>query len=311
MDLEQIAKMAESGDTEGLMNLAEEKDASDPSPTEPVEADPDATVPETDAPAPAAEEAHAVANSAGEAVIPYAVLKGAREQASELMRQNELLKSQLDDLTARQSAPATGVPAAEAPGVPDADAKIASLRERAAALKEDFPELAESLEQNADLLAAMQAQIGILVQEQTNTRNKAEAERQATVQDAVQEAIDATPALSLWQASHPELFAEAVDVDRLLRGKPEWADKPMADRFGKVVDMVRALRPDAPVPNAPQNKTPEPSVKSRVPALGDIPGGVAPATTLAEQVDNMSAAALGNKFMSMTPEQITDYLATM
>lgn len=291
MDMDELARLAESGDTEAILALANKPDvAADPSP-DPAPAEP---TPES--------ETHVVATKDGSGTIPYAVLKGAREQAAELARQNDLLKSQLEDLTARQAAPAAEAPAAS----PDAmEAKIASLRERAEALTEDFPELAASMLENAELLSAMREQLaGINQERQTEQVNKQQAEATKT-QDAVQEAIDATPELSLWQSNHPDVFAEAVEVDALLRGKPEWQGKPMSERFVKVAELVKVMRPDAPTPPNPGPKTP------RAPSLGDIPGGMPPAANLSEQVDQLSASALGNKFMSMSPEQISEYLANM
>lgn len=289
MDMDELAKLAESGDTEAMLAMADKPDVTaDPSPEEPV--------------APETEEAHVVATKDGSGTIPYAVLKSAREQAADLARQNDLLKSQLDDLTTRAPAPVEAPPASS-----DAmDVKIASLRERAEALNEDFPELAASLLENAELLSAMRAQLSGIAQERQADQESRQRAEAAKVQDTVQEAIDATPELSLWQSNHPDVFAEAVEVDGLLRNKPEWQGKPMADRFAKVAEMVKVMRPDAPTPPMSGAKAP-----ARAPSLGDIPGGMPPATNFSEQVDQLSASALGNKFMSMSPEQISEYLTSM
>jgi hypothetical protein len=297
MDMDELAKLAESGNTEAMLALADKPDVvADPSPEEP------APVEQTQDPEPET-EAHVVATKSGNGTIPYAVLKSAREQAAELARQNDLLKSQLDDLTNRQPAQATEAPAASTDAM---EAKIASLRERAESLTEDFPELASSLLENAELLSAMRAQLVGITQEREAEQASRQQVEAAKVQDTVQEAIDATPELSLWQSNHPDVFAEAVEVDALLRNKPEWANKPMAERFVKVAEMVKVMRPDAPTPPKAGTKTPP-----RAPSLGDIPGGMPPATNFSEQVDQLSASALGNKFMSMTPEQISEYLMNM
>jgi hypothetical protein len=286
MNLDELAKLAESGDTEAMLALTDEPDvAADPSP-EPVAVEPTPAEPAPELP---------VSTKAGDATIPYSVLQNARERAAELARENELLKAQL------------ATKEVEVPAVTDTtDTKIADLRARAANLAEDFPELAASLEQNADLLSAMREQLATLMQE----REQGQERQAAQVKDTVQEAIDAVPELSMWQSHHPDVFAEAVEFDTMLRAKPEWQGKPMADRFAKVVQMVQVMRPEAPTPPKAAAAASTPS-RPRAPSLSDIPGGMAPSTSLSEQVDQLSASALGNKFMSMTPEQISEYLATM
>ena len=323
MDLDQLADVASKGGIAALEDLASGKSVLDkteiPEDAEATNAEVEGTeaekVPE-DPPKEEPEKDHATAVSTkdGKGTIPYSVLKGARERASQFEQENSVLRKQIEELTSRLSAPST--PAETAPEtVVEADSRIAEMQAKVDALREEFPELAELYAGQMELLQTTRKQL-VDVQsryEADMQQQRAAAEKQTA--DTVQETIDANPALSFWQQKAGDEWNAAIELDTLLRSKPEWADKPMDARFARVVEMVKAMNPDAELPPMPTSteKKQQASSAKRPPvnSLSDIPGGIPPAAGTREQIDEMSVAALGNKFMSMSDDQIREYLSAL
>lgn len=271
---------------------------------------------ETKEPETSEEHATGVSTKDGKGVIPYTVLKETRAKASTLQQENEWLKEQLEQLTQGTPAPAKQeeVPAS----VDDMDAKIQNLRTRAAAMADDFPELADVLTQNADLLAETRKQMLAIAGAYQSDRDAQQQDEQKTISATVQEAIDQIPALAAWQSAQGAEWELALEQDRILRQRPEWADKTFDERFAKVTELVGVLMPGSvpkvdppPVPSKSPSSEQPGARKAPVNSLSDIPGGVLEGRTPVEQVDGMSAAALGNKMLSMTPDQLQDYLSTL
>ena len=75
------------------------------------------------------------------------------------------------------------------------------------------------------------------------------------------------------------------------------------------------MRPDAEVVDAATSteKKPQATPAKRPPvnSLSDIPGGIPPAAGTREQIEELSVAALGNKLMTMSNDQIQDYLSSL
>lgn len=343
LDLEQLANVATTGGIAALEELAATGKVA--TPTEPTdEADPNeaaaaAAAEEAKAdPAPAAEEtpaepvpddkdhATAVSTKDGKGTIPYSVLKGARDRASQLDTQNELLRKQLDEMTQRVVSPTPATPAETVKATGEVDDQISTMQAKVEQLKEEFPELAELMTGQIEMLQATRQQLVDLRREQEAERNERTAAEQAKTDETLQEAIDGNATLASWQAKQGPEWDAAVEMDVMLRNKPEWADKTFSERFAKAVELVQVMNPEFAVPEAAsQSEKPTPDTTSTklkeqaapsekrppVNSLSDIPGGVLPTTGKREQVEELSGAALGNRFMGMSPDAIADYLATL
>lgn len=319
-DLDQLAKIASKGGIEALEELANGKQpelkTEAPAEAEVTNAEAEVTEdPLKEEPPKQEDKDHATAVSTkdGKGTIPYSVLKGARERASQFEQENSVLRQQIEELTSRVNAPAT--PSEEAPvSVDEADARISEMQGKVAALKDDFPELAELYTAQMDLLKATRQQLVSIQQKyDTEQQQRVDAEQRRSA-DEVQSAIDANQHLVLWQQKAGPEWSTAVEMDNMLRNQPEWVGKSIAERFDRVVELVKVMRPDAELPattSADSKPQATPAKRPPVNSLSDIPGGVPPAAGTREQLDELSSVALGNKLSSMSNEQITEYLASL
>lgn len=316
-DLDQLAEIASKGGIAALEDLANGKqpeltpEAGEAEATNAPAEDPKPE--EAHAPSPKQEEkdhATAVSTKDGKGTIPYSVLKGARERASQFEQENAVLRQQIEELTNRVG---TKEPAETAPvSVDEADTRITEMQVKVDALKGDFPELAELYAGQMELLQATRKQLLDVQSRYDADIKRTQAAEQQRTADAVQDAIDANPTLSVWQQKAGADWEAAVQVDNLLRGQTEWAEKSFAERFTKVVEMVKVLNPSAEVAD-PRAEKPTTSQAKRPPvnSLSDIPGGMPPTAGTREQIEELSVSSLGNKFMTMSNDQIQDYLASL
>lgn len=324
MDLEALADAVTKGGITALEEIANTGEIPAEKPNEAAPpADEGATPAAAEATPPPVEEkehAAAVANKSGTGTIPYAVLKGARERASQVEADNALLRKQLDEMTQRVDSAAPAEQAAKAEvATEQVDTQIAAMQAQAETLKEDFPELASLLAGQIEMLRETRNQLLELKDQTAKEKQQRDSDDQAVVAETMQEAIDGNDVLATWQGKAGAEWDAAVAVDGLLRSQPEWANKSFADRFAKVVDMVKVMHPEfevpatAPPPASNEKKLQAPATEKRPPvnSLSDIPGGAAPANGKREQVEELSGSALGNRFMDMTSEQINEYLASL
>lgn len=340
VDLDQLAEVARTGGIAALEEFAntgkvteapaeveeaaepneaaaEDTEASDPKPA--VEETPAATEPEPDK-----DPTSGVSTKDGKGVIPYSVLKGARERATQVEQQNDVLRKQLGELTQRMDNPATAAETAKT--TDEVDAQIAAMREQADQLKTDFPELAGLFDGQLKMLVGLRHQLSQMAENHATERQEREATAQAEIAETMQEAIDGNPTLSAWKEKAGPEWAAAIEMDNLLRTKAEYADTSFAERFTKVVNMVRVMNPEfeavetlasepkpAPTPTSVESKPQAAASVKRPPvhSLSDIPGGVPPAAGMREQIEEMSASALGNKFQNMSLDQINEQLASL
>jgi hypothetical protein len=339
VDLEQLADVATTGGIAALEELAATGKVA--TPTEPTTAEepkdedavaaakaeePAATpeVPATTEPE-TKEHATAVSTKDGKGTIPYSVLKGARERATQVEQQNEVLRTQLAELTQRRDSNTTTVAETKA-ATGEVDDQITAMQAKVEQLKDEFPELAELMNGQITMLQATRQQLVDLQTQQASERATREADDQAKVQETLQEAIDGNPALTLWQSKNGPEWQAAVDMDAMLRAKPEWAEKTFADRFEKVVELVRVMNPEYEVPATAAKDTPPvveatsttkdtqaPASDKRPPvnSLSDIPGGVPPAAGKREQLEELSGSALGNRFMNLSQDALLAELAAL
>lgn len=193
----------------------------------------------------------------------------AQAQASDLVTPPEALGEYEAEQTVEASEPVvaaepepeakveTPEPAAEPAGVLTKDGKHVIPfevleRERAAR---------RQLEEQVARLAKGQPQAPVQQGESTPERQaleqmharlqQLEAERNAMVERQVQEAIDANPKLAYVQSLPDQAaYNTLVEIDALLRAKPEYAAVPMSQRFAKAVAMFEAAEGPINLPGA-------------------------------------------------------------
>lgn len=164
----------------------------------------------------------------GKGTIPYSVLKNARARASSLENTNLVLQKQLGELTQRlENGTPAGESAAKATG--EVDQRIADMQGKVDLLKDEYPELAEMYSSQLDLLRETRKELVELQGRHEAEQKKREDEVQAAEAETVQEAIDGNPVLSFWADKAGAEWDAAVEMDALLREKPEWADKPYSN----------------------------------------------------------------------------------
>lgn len=243
----------------------------------------------------------------GKHVIPYSVLERERSRAARAESALQALAAEIEQLK-------TGKPAAPA--------QVQFSEDELAQLDGDLPSVAK----------AIRAQMA-MVESLTNTVSQLQREQSVVVQtqhraieDDIEAAIAAIPDLAAWRDAasresdpDPLMFNRACDLDAVLRNDPVWANRSIAERFAKVVETISALYGGQSV--APKTE-PDPadlkkaadaklaSAPAPVPtSLSDIPGGAPPSQSDFETLESASAVALGNRFLSMTPEQQDAMLA--
>lgn len=274
-------------------------------------------------------EPKGVATKDGQHVIPYSVLKGERDRAT---RAEQLARESQERVTALEQqlkAGSEGAKAGEGARTDGKPAGEAVSEEDMAALKEDFPTVYKALQASMARATELEAKLKPV---EDSVRNVEQQRAQATA-NAVQDAIDATPKLAHIQATDAAAFKLAQQFDSVLRGQPAWADKPLAERFAKVVQMVEdasgpiegvadAKAEAAAKPETTPQKAGDLSEQAKalaaqkakaagagVPAtLSEFPAGEAAAADEAQAAEQMSHGQLAAKFAGMTTAQMDAYL---
>lgn len=244
-----------------------------------------------------------VASKDGKHVLPYAALKGAREEAkaerdARLAAEAKAaaLEQQIADLKAGKR--------------PEAEADDGLDDEALQDLAIDFPAIAKL----ANSVKTMRETIKNLT-----TAAPAKQEQSAEPSDdPVQDAIDAVPTLAAWQYGDHEKFNRAVQHDAVLKTSPKWRDKPLAERFAEATRRA-AEEFDEPVdeqpvtqqtnkPAAQQAKptTPKAPVRRPPSTLSDFKGGAG--NTKTDDIRGLDAPAGVRAFERMSDAEIDDYL---
>jgi len=270
-----------------------------------------------------------VATKDGKHVIPYSVLKSERDQRTAAQTALQEALQRVTNLEAAISASAKGANSgaaaraaeavtAEAPAMSDADLE---------ALKDDFPTVYKALKATMDHAARLEQQ----VRETAGFKQEIEAASQRNVEETVQDAIDSNPKLAHIQSSNQAAFKLAQSFDDTLKSIPEWASKPMSERFAKVIEMVEQTsgeiklpggksKTDVPTANAADLKQAAQAAaaaqakasKTNVPvSLSEFPVGEPPAQDERNAVESMTHFQLAAKLGSMSPEKMEAYLANL
>ena len=182
----------------------------------------------------------------GKTVLSFAVVQSARaEKAAERQArlaaeaERDALRQQLEDLKAGKK------PAAEADDTLDDE-----IAEAAA----DFPLLGRIHEANKEL----RKEIDALKGKGNTPAPKDDPTPEKNPAEALQDDIDAVPALAEWQAADPEKWARAVELDKALINSPKWRGKSQVERFAHVTTLVADefdIQTETPAPAA-QRTTP-------------------------------------------------------
>ena len=259
-----------------------------------------------------AEEEAPILSADGKHQIPYQVLKqerearrAAAEQAAELQREIAALKQ------AQQAGIATPT------DIPTYDPNDPDIQ----ALESEFPEIARANR-------ASRAEIDRLRQEMQARDARIEAmasqwerEQQAkhqVVMEEIHAAIDANPTLRYLRSEdgNPQMWEAAVAIDQELQNRPAWANKPVAERFAKVVERLEEDFGPVSVPSQYVVDKPVPVKKAKpvekeelpINTLSDIRGGSSPES---DGINLSSASTVDIQAMlqRMTPQQQEDWFA--
>lgn len=271
-------------------------------------------------------KAAGVATPSGKGVIPYAVLKGTRERAERLQQSLAQAQARIAELEAGGGGAAQDVGSLE-----EVQGSIGELESMIGDLDPDEnPESRKLVETMGKALRGLTAQVAHIagrIQHQDESAQTAQKETTA-------EAMAEVPSLLLWQAKHPQVFDQAINIDDALRALPAWRGKPMAERFAEVARQVRMAMPDAPIaPNdpafqpatnaLPTKESVELAAAKKLAAaeqtekaltLSDLQGGAAgevDGSSNLSRLENASSTELAAMMAGMSGDKLDEFLANL
>jgi hypothetical protein len=271
-------------------------------------------------------EADGVLTKDGKHVIPYSVLNTTRDRAS---RAEEALRQATERVAALEAMVKPGNQGAkdgEGARTEPTNLNASDLSpEDLEALKEDFPTVYKGIVAMQKQIASFDSRVKPVEESVRDT----EQDRARTAADAVQDAIDAVPKLAHMQATNADAFELAKQFDATLRNTAAWKDKPLAERFAKITEMVEGTLGPITLPTPAK---PEPALnaaelkaaaqakaadaakatKTAVPtSLSEFPIGDPAAKDERDAVENMTHQQLAAKLSSMSPDQMDAYFSTL
>ncbi|GEM_PF-1279820 len=260
-----------------------------------------------------------VASKDGKYIIPYEELRLTRERATRA----EMIAQ---ELTAKLEALEREAETGKASRTRDVSDIVDD--ETMTALREESPQVAGIIDKLIERIGTATEQV------HSAQAANAEAEREQRVQAlvSVEDAIAAHPKLVHTRAHDPVAFGAIAQIDTVLAKQERWKDKPLDERFGAAVRMYEAANGAIELPGTTQAQPNQPAAKqqpadtdARVAAavaqakaaaagpstLSDIPGGHPAPGSDQDALGEMTSAALTERFMTMTPEQIEAELARL
>lgn len=244
----------------------------------------------------------------GKGTIPYEKYKGLRVENATLKEQLQALETAQTELTKLKEERAEAKTPAKREAIQEA------LKKRIAVMKEDFPDIGESLESVTALIDDMSEEIkeqrkAAEARAEARAEEAKAAERMAerTIGEQVQDAKENNSNLMHWEQNDPDAWQEALMQDQILLSNPKWATKPIEERFEEVVKRVKAIMPEA---TEPPNETPSAKTQAKAAAkvekaptrkpttLSDIPSGADPASEK-DSIENLSPHELTRRLMKM------------
>lgn len=269
-------------------------------------------------------DAAGVATKDGKHVIPYSVLKSERDRASraeQIAREAQERVAALEQqLKAGNQGANNGEGARTDPQQPTASDLSADDLE---ALKEDFPTVYKAVMASMAAAKALETKL----QPVEDSVRSAEAERERSATETVQDAIDSVPKLAHIQATNKDAFELAKQFDATLRTQSTWAAKPLSERFAKVAEMVESAIGPIDLPGSKQAspsaedlakaakaKAAQDAKASRtnVPtSLSEFPAGQHAAQDEREAAEQLTHQQLAEKFSSMNADQMDAYFRSL
>lgn len=249
-----------------------------------------------------------VLNKSGKGIIPYEKHKELRVENSALREQLQV--AQLENSKATEKLEALLKQKDKARGK-DIAVVDDALAKHLATIKDDMPELHSVI---TAVLEGSQKQSDTLnktLEELKREREESERAKQLSVEEQVAEAKDNNPDLTHWESRDPEAWDEALRQDEILRNSSKWANKPYAERFDEVVRRVKAIMPEASMPEIkadPEQSKAEARARlenapmRKLTTLSDIQGGANPASER-EQLENLSPFELTQRLLKMSAQQ--------
>lgn len=239
----------------------------------------------------------------GKNLIPYAVLEGARERASQL---EKLVADQAAELQRLQRQPEKE----------EEPTKIEFLSdEDLAAVKEELPAIGAAIESTQRALKVAFAKL-----DQVSSGEPT----QGDIESEMREAIDGNETLVRWEAAKPgsvdwHRWNKAAEFDEQLRADPQWSQKSFADRFTEAVKRTLELMPEPKAEPKAEDLSAAAAARlkdvDRPPiSISQIPGGIAPAQTESQKLEGMKPAEIADMLMRQSggdPEKMQQLLARM
>lgn len=265
-----------------------------------------------------------VAAKTGNGVIPYSVLRNERDRraaAEQIAREAQERVAVLEaQLKAGNQGVNNGEGARTDPQQPTASDLSAEDLE---VLKEDFPTVYKAVMASMAAAKALETKL----QPVEESVRSAEAERERSATETVQDAIDSVPKLAHIQATNAEAFEMAKQFDTMLRGHPAWGDKPLAERFIKVTEMVESAIGTIDLPGSKQASPSADDLakaararaaqdakasRTNVPtSLSEFPAGQHAAQDEREAAEQLTHQQLAEKFASMNADQMDAYFRSL
>ncbi|XKY35153.1 hypothetical protein AB8599_08910 [Enterovibrio sp. 27052020O] len=186
-----------------------------------------------------------IAAKDGEHVIPYDVLEREREANRQLKEQIDAMQAKNDEYEQTQRLLSIRDKQLEKLGVAPQDLpeNVKLTEEQLDALDEDYPEIGGAIRALAAQVNAFQSAKGAGgTNDSSSTANTHTEQPTAnhTSADPVLDAINANQDLAAWRKSGGEQWNKAIELDDQLRADPQWANKPMAERFDEAARRTKA-----------------------------------------------------------------------
>lgn len=256
----------------------------------------------------------------GQHIIPYSVLERERDRASRAEQTAQALADQLQKLQSGTATAAT----ADATAVQLTDDDLAQL-------DTDLPGVAKVIRAQMQMIEKLTGTVQTLQHGQESQQTSAEQQRRDEEEAAIA-ANENLTALRSTMGEDPKAQARwnrVVDTYQSLREDPELFALDTASLINKAEQSVAAIYgPVVKSETTPATPAAKPTEESQAAALkqaadaalkaqpgtvptslSDFPGGTPPAQNDIETLSNASPVQLGQKFMSMSPDQIESYLA--
>lgn len=191
--------------------------------------------------------------------------------------------------------------------------------EQLAALKEDYPELANYFVAMNNKIESMAKQQGVTEPARQTQSQQPDQPSQQPASNGMSPELSAAFAgnqdLQTWQKQGDPRWASAQQIDDHLASSPEWKDRPYAERFAEVTKRVRLAYGDPAKPTPQEARAAAErageQVKDKLPASPSELGNTNRNENqdLLTRLENSSEAEVSRIFDSMSPAQIEKVLA--